>query len=147
MESSTAALTSYQIRVFFSASGRPTLRQCDELVRVTTGECPTPTRVQGGSSYTVIAGEYVVQFRAENAALDLEFLGHVEKAYDGFMPWHSDSGTLKNVHVYTMGKVRGASMYLARDRLYANECKLLRRTLAGFARYLTPSLSRREITH
>src|SRR6266699_6768137 len=111
MESSIAALTSYQIRVFFSASGRPTQRQCDELVTVITGERPTPTRVQGGSSYTVIAGEYVVQFRAENAALDLEFLGHVEKAYDGFMPWHSDSGILKNVHVYTMGKVGGVSMY------------------------------------
>jgi hypothetical protein len=114
------------------------------MAKTITGEHPTPTPVQGGSSYTGIAGEYVVQFRAENAALDLEFLGHVEKAYYGFMPWHSDSGTLENVHVYTMAKVGGVSMYLARARLYENECYLLRRTLTEFARYLTPSLSQQE---
>ncbi|KAL1852025.1 hypothetical protein VTK73DRAFT_9320 [Phialemonium thermophilum] len=142
MESSIATLASYQIRAFFSESGRPTQRECDQEAEDLMGGRPTPTRVQGGSSYTVAAGDHVVQFRAEDAALDLAFLAHVETAYDGFVSWHRDLGTLKNVHVYKMRKVGGVSMYLARDRLYANECRLLRRTLADFARYLTLAPSR-----
>ncbi|KAL8902413.1 MAG: hypothetical protein Q9207_004734 [Kuettlingeria erythrocarpa] len=111
MEDSTAALKNYQIRAFFLVSGRPTQQQREDMAINITGERPTPTPVQGRSSYTVIAGEYVVRFRAENAALDLEFLGHVEEAYHDFMPWHSGSGTLGNIYVYNDGK-GGRGLYI-----------------------------------
>ena len=81
----------------------------------------------------------------QGLTLALGFLGHVEKAYDGFMPRHSNLFTLKNVHVYTMGNLRGVSMYLAWDRLYANECKLLRQTPTGSVCYL--NLSRAKLRH
>lgn len=137
MESSIASLSRLQISSFFSASGCPSQQQCDEKARSLSGEYPTPTPLQGGSSYTVIAGEYVVQFRAARAALDLEFLGFIEKAYDGFIPWHRALGTLGNLYVYTMQNVGGVCMYLARDSLHRNGCHLLRQTLTDFARYLT----------
>ncbi len=135
MESTIAALSRHQMNKFFSASGRPTQRQCDEFAEEITGELPTATPLQGGSSYTlVVGGEFVVQFRAENGALDLEFLHHVETAYEGFMPCHTDLGKLGNLHVYKMSIVGGVSMYLARSSLYADECYLLRQTLTDFAR-------------
>jgi len=134
MESTIAALTRYQVKKFFSASGRPTQDQCDRYAASATGEQPTAMAVQGGSSYTVAGAEVVVQFRAENAPLNLEFLHHVEQAYGNCMPWHTDSGKLGNLHVYTMRNVGGVSMYLARDSLQANNCYHLRQTLTDFAR-------------
>ncbi|KAH9922906.1 uncharacterized protein B0H18DRAFT_878915 [Fomitopsis serialis] len=135
METTIAALTRYQVKNFFSENNRPTQDQCDRYAAKATGKQPTATPVQGGSSYTVVGAELVVQFRAENAPLDLEFLRHVEKAYAGFVPWHTDSGKLGNLHVYMMRNVGGVSMYLARDSLYANNCYLLRQTLLDFARF------------
>ncbi|RPD77903.1 hypothetical protein L226DRAFT_611089 [Lentinus tigrinus ALCF2SS1-7] len=112
MESTISALTRYQVKNFFTASGRPSQDQCD----------------QAGAAIPSSA-------EISSAALDLEFLHHVEKAYDGYMPWHKDSGKLLNLHVYTMRNVGGVSMYLARASLYAKDCYLLRRTLTDYARF------------
>jgi hypothetical protein len=62
MESTIAALSASQISSFFSANGRPTQQECDEFAGHITGGAAVPTLVQGGSSYTVIAGDYAVQF-------------------------------------------------------------------------------------
>ncbi|KAF8191322.1 hypothetical protein BJ912DRAFT_1022028 [Pholiota molesta] len=137
MDGIIAYLTALQITSFFSADGRPTQQECDQMVETITGERTVPAAVQGGSSYTVIAEDSVVQFRVGSASLDLEFLGHVEKAYAGFMPWHTDSGNFGDLHVYTMSKVGGVSLYLARQSLYTNDCYLLRQTVKDFARFFS----------
>ncbi|KAK3303083.1 uncharacterized protein B0T15DRAFT_486588 [Chaetomium strumarium] len=125
MESVIAALTASQISRFFSANGPERIIEQPAI----------PAPVQGGTNYTVIAGEYVVQFRAPNAVLNLEFLGHVEKAYHCFMPCHSDSGTFGELFVYKMRNVGGVSLYLARDSLYRNGCFLLQQTVMDFTRF------------
>lgn len=115
MESTIATLSASQILRFFANEARPTQQECDELAERTTGHPTTPARVQGGSSYTVEAGDYVVQFRAPDARLEVEFLGYVEKAYHGFIPCHRDLGILGGLLVYRMRNVGGLSFYLARD--------------------------------
>ncbi|KAK4141392.1 uncharacterized protein C8A04DRAFT_14139 [Dichotomopilus funicola] len=135
MDNSMARLRAYQISQFFSPDDRPTQQECDEFAEHATGQKSTPTLVQGGSSYTVVTGNFVIQFRAPNAGLDLEFLRHVEQAYQGFMPSHSDLGRFKGLWVYKMRNVGGVSFYLARDSLYANGCLLLLQTISDFARF------------
>ncbi|KAL9104430.1 MAG: hypothetical protein Q9163_000636 [Psora crenata] len=134
MESWIAHLTDVQISQFFSANG-PSQKECNYKAKLIKGGRIIPAPVQGGSSYTVIAGDYVVQFRAACAALDLEFLRYVEQAYAGFMPYHSDSGKLAELYIYTMDKIGGVSLYLARDSLYQSNCYRLRQTLKDFARF------------
>ncbi|KAH6612310.1 hypothetical protein B0J18DRAFT_390492 [Chaetomium sp. MPI-SDFR-AT-0129] len=135
MDNSMARLRAYQISQFFSPDNRPTQQECDEFAERVTEQKSAPTLVQGGSSYTVVAGDFVLQFRAPNAGLDLEFLGYIEQTYQGFMPIHSDLGMFKGLWVYKMRNVGGVSFYLARDSLYANDCLLLRQTIKDFARF------------
>lgn len=134
MESAMARLRQYQISKFFSVDGRPTQQQCNEEAERITGESPKPTLVQGASSYTVISGNYAIQFRAGSSPLDLELLSYIQKAYAGFVPKTSDSGKLGELHIYKMEIVGGVSLYLARDSLRENDCFLLRQTLRDFAR-------------
>lgn len=134
MESAMARLRQYQISKFFSVDGRPTQQQCNEEAERITGESPKPTLVQGSRSYTVISGDYAIQFRDGSDTLDLELLSYVQKAYAGFVPKTSDSGKLGELHIYKMEIVGGVSLYLARDSLRENDCFLLRRTLRDFAR-------------
>lgn len=129
-----ARLRQYQISKFFSADGRPSQQQCDEEAERITGVSPKPTLVQGASSYTVISGDYAIQFRDGSDPLDLELLNHVQTAYAGFVPKTSDSGRLGELHIYKMDIVGGVSLYLARDSLRENNCCLLRQTLVDFAR-------------
>ena len=131
-------LTAFQISNFFSAPGRPTQQECEKLAERITSQPAMPTPVQGGSSYTVIAGDCVIQFRAPNATLNLEFLRHIEMAYHGFMPCHSGLGTFRELFVYKMRNVGGVSLYLAGDSLYGNGCFLLRQTVIDFARSASP---------
>lgn len=134
MESAMAHLRRYQISKFFSENGRPSQQQCNEEAERITGVSPKPTLVQGASSYTVISGDYAIQFRDGSDTLDLELLSYVQKAYAGFVPKTSDSGKLGELHIYKMEVVGGDSLYLTRDSLRENECVLLRQTLRDFAR-------------
>lgn len=136
MDSRIAHLTAFQISNFFSADGCPTQQECDEMAEHITGERTVHAAVvQGGSSYTTIAGDHVIRFRVSSAPLNLELLAHVEQAYAGFMPLHSDLGSLKELHVYRMTNIGGISLYLARESLYRNGCFLLRQCIGDFARY------------
>lgn len=100
-----------------------------------------PTPVQGGYSYTVVSEDdtYVVQFRCSESALDMSFIRCIEQAYEGFTPHHEFIAKLGELYVYKMGNVGGISMYLARGELYKDNCRLLRRTVSDFARYVAHS--------
>lgn len=134
MESAMERFRQYQISKFFSENGRPSQQQCNEEDERITGVSPKPTLVQGSRSYTVIPGDYAVQFRADSSPLDLELLSRVQKVYAGFVPETSHSGKLGELHIYKMEVVGGDSLYLTRDSLRENECVLLRQTLGDFAR-------------
>ena len=111
-----------------------TQQMCNEEAERITGMPVLPSTVQGGSSYTVVAGESIVQFRVPRSALDLDLLGYVEQAYAGFTPRHSSAGREGELYIYTMNNVEGISMYLARNRLFRDNYCLLRETLKDYAR-------------
>ncbi|KAI1180364.1 hypothetical protein F4777DRAFT_529966 [Nemania sp. FL0916] len=135
MEASISALSRYQISQFFTENAPVTQEQCNQEAERITGASASPSAVQGGTSYTVVAGESVVQFRADRSALDLQLLGCVEQAYAGFVPHHLHSGQEGNLHIYTMNNIGGISMYLARDQLRRDNCRLLQRTLEDYAKF------------
>ncbi|KAM0525684.1 hypothetical protein ACHAPE_000395 [Trichoderma viride] len=135
MESSIAALSKHQISKFFANQTSLTQQQCDEQAELIAGTSVHPAVVQGGTSYTVVNDKIAVQFRAEGSLLDIEFLGHIERAYAGFMPHHSSAGKLGDLYIYTMNNIGGISMYLARSELHQNDCHLLHRTLQDYARF------------
>ncbi|KAF9484757.1 hypothetical protein BDN70DRAFT_872000 [Pholiota conissans] len=136
MEASMAALSAYQISRFFTRNAPVTQEQCnEEAIRLTGAASAIPTPVQGGGSYTVVAGDSVVQFRDSDSALDIRLLRCVEEAYAGFVPHHLHAGEVGNLHVYMMNNIGGVSMYLARNALHRDEFHLLRRTLEDYARF------------
>lgn len=118
-------MSKHQISEFFANQTSLTQQQCDERAELIAGTSVHPAVVQGGTSYTVVNEEIAVQFRAEGSLLDIEFLGHIERAYAGFMPHHSSAGKLGNLHIYTMNNIGGVSMYLARSELHQNDSRLL----------------------
>ncbi|KAI3319193.1 cytochrome P450 [Xylariaceae sp. AK1471] len=50
----------------------------------------TPTACQGGTSYTVDAGQVIVQFRLPSSPLDMIFMNSIEQDYPDFTPRHKD---------------------------------------------------------
>ncbi|KAJ3495405.1 hypothetical protein NLJ89_g10631 [Agrocybe chaxingu] len=135
MEALISQLSRMQISEFFSRNAPVTQQQCNlEAARI-AGASARPATVQGGTSYTVVAEGYAVQFRASNSALDLEFLGGVEQAYAGFTPLHENAGKLGELLIYKMNNVGGVAMYLARDQLYRDNYRLLRQTLQDYASF------------
>ncbi|KAK7686443.1 hypothetical protein QCA50_010667 [Cerrena zonata] len=135
VDASIAKLSLKQISDFFSRNPGTMRQECDGEAERITGVSVHPTPVQGGGSYTVIGGTLVVQFRSGEDALDLQFLGYIEQAYAGFVPERRSNGTLGKLHVYTMNDMGGISMYLARERLFRDDCHLLRQTLQDYARF------------
>ena len=138
MEANLVELSKFQISNFFQKNAPATQQQCDLKAEQITGTSVYTTSLQGGDSYTVVSSDEtcVVQFRAGYSALDIDFLGCIEQAYDGFTPRHQFVSNLGELHVYTMGNVGGVSMYLARDKLNENNFSLLKYTVKDFARYV-----------
>lgn len=134
-----SALSRMQIEEFFKRNAPVTQKQCNDKAESLTGEPVTPTACQGGTSYTVDAGQVVVQFRAPDFLLDMSLMDSIEQAYQGFTPRHKDHGSFHNLNIYTMNNVGGISMYLARGYLQENNYKLLRNTIDGYARFATTS--------
>lgn len=134
MQEVMSELAKYQISKFFLNNTPVTQEQCDSEAARIAGASGTPTAVQGGCSYTVIAGDYAIRFRAPDSALDIDLLRGVEKAYAGFTPHHENVGKFGELHVYRMNNIGGSSMYLARDRLNHDDYRLLKRTLKDYAR-------------
>ncbi|KAI0107870.1 hypothetical protein GGR51DRAFT_515334 [Nemania sp. FL0031] len=128
-------LSRMQIEAFFKKNAPLTQKQCDDEAESISGKSVTPTACQGGSSYTVDAGEVVVQFRTPSCPLDMPLMKSIEQAYSGFMPWHKDGGLFHNLHVYTMNNIGGLSMYESRGFLQRNNYELLRNTINCYARF------------
>ncbi|KAF4607351.1 Aminoglycoside phosphotransferase domain-containing protein [Pleurotus pulmonarius] len=135
MEALISDLSRYQISQFFSTHTAATPRQCNQEAERITGAPANPSTVQGGTSYTVVAGNHVVQFRGAASALDLELLGYVEATYSSFVAHHQHAGKLDGLDVYLMDNIGGISMYLAREELYRNDFQLLHQTLRDYARF------------
>lgn len=133
MQPDISALFRYQIGKFFRENAPVTQQQCDAMAKQLTGQPVTPTLCQGSTSYTVEAGEVVVQFRVPKSALDMELLQSIEQAYQGFTPRHEYQGQLNELHVYTMNNIWGTCMYLARNELLSNN-HLLQCTIDDYAR-------------
>lgn len=142
MEALISSLSNYQISQFFTKNAPLTQQQCNkEAERITTCATANPSAVQGGTSYTVLAGDYVVQFRGTASNLNFELLRYAEAAYPEFVPHHRYAGKLGELEVYLMDKVGGISMYLARENLYCNSFQLLHQTLRDYARFGNPQVS------
>lgn len=131
-----SALSRMQIETFFERNAPITQKQCDDKAKSISGNSVTPTACQGGTSYTVDAGQVIVQFRSPNSPLDMSFMNSIEQAYPGFTPRHKDCGSFHNLQVYTMNNVGGLSMYLARGHLQRNNYELLRNTIDSYARFV-----------
>ena len=134
MERLIADLSKMQISQFFAKNPLSTQQECDQEATRITGAPVRPSLLQGGTSYTVVSENVVVQFRSEGHALDIGFLDHIEQAYAGFVPHHVSAGKLGDLHIYTMNNVSGLSMYLARKELQQNDCYLLQQTLEDYVR-------------
>ncbi|KAF7419354.1 hypothetical protein PC9H_001941 [Pleurotus ostreatus] len=143
MEALISDLSHYQISEFFSDNAPATQLQCNQEAERVAGAPASPSAVQGGTSYTVVAGDSVVQFRGAASALNLELLGYVEAAYPDFVPHHQRAGKLGDLDVYLMDNIGGISMYLAREELYRNNFQLLHQTLHDYARFLAAGLPSR----
>ncbi|KAJ8130001.1 hypothetical protein O1611_g3629 [Lasiodiplodia mahajangana] len=130
-----SALSRMQIAAFFERHAPVTQEHCNDEAQSISGKPVKPTACQGGSSYTVDAGEIVVQFRSPSSPLAMAFIESIEQAYSGFTPRHKDCGPFHNLHVYTMNNVGGLSMYEARGYLQSNDYKLLRNTIDNYARF------------
>lgn len=130
-----AHLAKLQISQFFSPTLSITQDQCDQEAMRLTGQPCHPVPVLGGESYTVLTDDdtLVVQFRAADAALDLERIKCVENTYGSFVPRHKSVGKLGPLHVYTMGNIGGVAMYLARETLNQDNYRLLHQTVQDFA--------------
>jgi len=135
MEASIASLSRYQISAFFQKHSSPTQQECDAEAKRITGTSVRSTALQGGTSYTVVGGAVIVQFRAADYALDLQLLECAEQAYVGYTPDHESVGKLGELHIYTMNDISGVSMYLARVQLKQNDCYLMQQTLQDYARF------------
>ncbi|KAH7021350.1 uncharacterized protein B0I36DRAFT_367765 [Microdochium trichocladiopsis] len=130
-----SALSQMQIGVFFQRNAPVSQTQCNDKARDMTGKLVTPTACQGGNSYTVDAGQVIVQFRAPDSPLDMMLMKSIEQAYPGFTPQHKHHDLFYHLHVYTMNNIGGVSMYLVRDLLYKNNYALLQNTIDNYARF------------
>ncbi|KAL6401224.1 hypothetical protein AUP68_16953 [Ilyonectria robusta] len=69
-----------------------TQEQCNQTAEQILGRRVRPAPVQGSTSYTVVpdddVGECVVQYRASDSSLDLDFLRCIEQTYGRFVPRH-----------------------------------------------------------
>ncbi|KAK6004344.1 hypothetical protein QM012_008206 [Aureobasidium pullulans] len=142
----TSALSEMQIRDFFENNIPTTQKLCDDRAKEMTGKTVSPTTCQGGSSYTVAAGETIVQFRRPDSFLDMDLMSSIEQAYQGFVPRHRDRGLFHNLRVYTMNNVGGQSMYLVRDLLYKDDYKLLRNTIDSYAKFFASAYHSTPLT-
>lgn len=135
-----SALSEMQIRVFFENNSSVTQKQCDDRAQEVSGQPVSPTTCQGGSSYTVAAGDNIIQFRTPGSLLNMGLIGSIEQAYLNFTPRYKDCGPFHNLRIYTMNNIEGESIYIARGSLYKDNYKLLRNTIDSFAEFVNTFL-------
>ncbi|KAI8627860.1 hypothetical protein F5Y19DRAFT_486490 [Xylariaceae sp. FL1651] len=130
-----SALSWMQIETFFERNAPVTQKQCNDKAESISGKSVTPTACQSGTSYTVDAGQVIVQFHPPSSPMDMNFINCIEQAYPDFTPRHKDCGSFHTLHVYTMNNVGGICMYLAQAYLHRNNYELLQNTIDSYARF------------
>jgi hypothetical protein len=97
------------INQFFSGC-TVTRDECDRTAAELTGNSVEPVRLQGAFSYTVAAGEFLVQFRVSESLVDTKKLGLARKIYGDVVPACVNRGVIgpsPSLTVYVMDKVPG----------------------------------------
>jgi hypothetical protein len=130
------ALSAYQISQFFKRHV-PTKDDCNRVAVNILKSSVSPTQVQGGQSYTVVADSgqvpKVVQFRS--LQLDIELMEHIRQSYGDFVPRCEYHRILGDVHVYVWDLVPGPAFCRVRRQLLTPGMEpRLRQTVQDFAR-------------
>ena len=104
---STQNLARAQIADFFKENAPLTQGECDQEAQRRLAKSVHPAAVQGGTSYTVVSDDdtYVLQFRSNSSALDMQLITYAEQVYKGFTPRHKHLGVWCDLQLYEMGNV------------------------------------------
>jgi hypothetical protein len=124
------------INQFFS-SCTITREECDRTATELTGEAMKPVQLQGAFSYTVAAGEFLVQFRVSESLLDTKTLDLARKIYGNIVPTCIKKGVIgssPSLTVYVMNKLPGIT-YIEAPLNELHRTSWQEQTVSDFARY------------
>ncbi|KAJ5114024.1 hypothetical protein N7456_002558 [Penicillium angulare] len=142
-EASIQALSEYQIAKFFESNKPIVQENCHEALGIAVGEPVRPTRAQGMTSYTVIAGasgKKVFQFCAPSAALDMKIMALAKDTYGKFVPTCEERGNMGHLLVYEMSRVWGVPLSIAQREICSiNNLQLLNKTVQDLAKFFAMS--------
>ncbi|KAM0433867.1 hypothetical protein ACHAPT_003810 [Fusarium lateritium] len=110
---------------FFSEAGASSKVQCDDFVRRRYGGQILPVKIQGLSSYTVIAGlsgNKIIQFREQSGLLDMDMLALAKEVHGDVVPRCSELGSIGELNgsqlaIYEMDRLPGENYIIARSSL------------------------------
>lgn len=111
---------------FFSGAGASSSkRQCDDVARQRCGGEIRPVKIQGSTSYTVIAGpsgNKIVQFREQTALLDMHMLALAKDIHKDVVASCSELGWVGNISgsqlaIYEMDRLPGENYITVRPSL------------------------------
>lgn len=132
---------------FFSSSGTSATReQCDDVARREIGDAIQPAQLQGMASYTVMAGEKVMQFREKGNELEDNMLALAVKTHPDVVASYAFHGLIggskeeKALSVYSMPKLPGRNYIFIRSSL-ADDLQLQLATVKSLARYVSSTAS------
>lgn len=114
-----------------------TREECDRAAAKITGEAVEPVQLQGAFSYTVTAGEHLVQFRVPESLLDTERLALARKIYGSVVPACVNKGVIgpsPSLTVYVMDKIPGIT-YIEVPLTKLRCTSWQEQTVSDFARY------------
>ncbi|RDW81273.1 aminoglycoside phosphotransferase family protein [Aspergillus mulundensis] len=128
------------INEFFSAC-TVTQEECDKTAAKLTGNPVEPVQLQGAFSYTVTAGNLIVQFREPKSPLDTKTLDLARNIYGSVVPACTYKGTMgpaPSLSVYVMDKVPGRS-YIEARLARSPPASWLEQAVTDFARFFAKS--------
>ncbi|TQV92862.1 hypothetical protein V2A60_003830 [Cordyceps javanica] len=134
---SSESTNKIMIALFFRERPTPTQKECDEFVHKITQSTPDLDLLQGGSSYTVLAGDsYIVHFRKPTGRLDRELLRQARETYGEYVPEFVEEHKLGDLWVYKITRMHGVPVYTIRVNLSGEiDESPLCRTVRDFARF------------
>lgn len=128
------------IAAFFSSSGTSATRElCDDLARRQFGDPVEPVQLQGMMSYTVRAGNKIVQFREQGNSLDEDMAGMAAMVHPDVVASFESHGLIggsadeKALSVYSMHTLPGKNYIFIRESL-AKDVQLQLATVKSLAK-------------
>ncbi|KAL4948880.1 hypothetical protein BDW69DRAFT_175635 [Aspergillus filifer] len=118
-----------------------TREECDRAAVEITGEVVEPVRLQGAFSYTVAAGERLVQFRSSESLLDIERLSLARKIYGNVVPACVKRDVMAvspSLTIYVMDKIPGIT-YIEAPLTTLSCNSWQEQTVSDFARFFAKS--------